>query len=401
MSERSYSYSRQEINNDDIRSVTRVLRSDWLTQGPSVERFERDLSSKLRAKHVSVVSSGTAALHLLGLALGWRPGDLVITSPLTFLASANCILYAGATPDFVDIDPHSYTIDIGRLRDRIEEKKKQGKRVKAVVAVDYAGHPCDWKSLRELADRHGFQLVDDACHALGAKLGGDIGYAARFADAAVLSFHPVKHITTGEGGAVLTNDSRLDETLKILRTHGVTKNRAIMEKSDGPWYYEMHDLGFNYRITDLQCALGSSQLKRLDRIVSQRRRVAEYYDRVLSSADVLVTPGVSQEVEHSYHLYPLLVKFESLKVDRKELFERLSKKRINCQVHYIPVHLQPYYRKNYGFKEGDFPEAESFYRREISIPMYPSLGKDDLKYITTSLLESLEVQAFHQKGGKR
>jgi len=388
--EKTFSYGKQTISDEDIAAVVEALRSDWLTQGPRVSEFERALAVKFGANHATAVSSGTAALHLLGLALGWRKGDMILTSPTTFLATANSIVYAGATPGFVDIEAKSYTIDVEKVERKILQYREQGLNVKAVIGVDFAGHPCDWPSLRVLADKFDIQLVDDACHALGAELDGNISYAAKYADAVVMSFHPVKHITTGEGGAVLTNDAAVNGSVMLRRTHGMTKDEKILEANDGPWFYEMHELGYNYRITDIQCALGLSQLKRLDTFVSERRRIAQYYDKYFSNDERFITPAVAPNVRHSYHLYPLQVKFETLSVDKREFFSRLSKASIHCQVHYIPVHLQPYYRRNYGSKEGDLREAELFYKREVSIPMYPFLKTEDLDFICSQINSAIE-----------
>jgi dTDP-4-amino-4,6-dideoxygalactose transaminase len=332
------------------------------------------------------VSNGTASLHLIGLGLGWKEGDIIITSPITFAASANCALYSGAAPDFSDIDEKTYTIDVNKLEEKIKAYQSKNKKVKAVVAVDFAGQPCNWEALKYLAGKYEFQLVNDNCHALGAEYKGDTGYAARYADAVNFSFHPVKHITTGEGGAVLTNNIELDKRIKLLRTHGITKDEEILEKNDGPWYYEMHYLGFNYRITDFQCVLGISQLKRLDEFVAKRRKIAEFYDKAFAGIENLIIPETAVDALHSYHLYPLQVKFDKTGISKKEFFSKLRSKNIYGQVHYIPVHLQPYYRKNFGFKEGDFPVAEEFYKREISIPIYPALQEDDLAYIPKQLL---------------
>lgn len=381
MNRRSYSYGRQSIGEDDIDAVVDTLRGSWLTQGPKVAEFEQALASKLRAKYAVAVSSGTAALHLSALALGWKPGEVVITSPLTFLASANCIVYAGATPDFVDIDSGTYTIDVNQLESKIAAHRKAGRKVKAVIGVDYAGYPCDWKSLRELADRFRVQLVADSCHAVGAEIDGDPGYAARYADAVILSFHPVKHITTGEGGAVLTNSAELDGAIRMLRTHGITRDPAVLERNDGPWYYEMHDLGFNYRVTDFQCALGLTQLAKLDNFLTSRSAAARYYDKAFESDERFIVPRVQRNVTHAYHLYPLQIDFSKTQTDKMQFFASMKNSGIMLQVHYVPVHTQPYYMKNYGFSRGDFPVAESFYKREVSIPMYPGLQPEDLEYI--------------------
>ena len=396
---KKFSYGKQSIDNSDIAEVLKVLKTDWLTQGPKVQEFENRLGSKSGAKYVSAVSNGTAALHLAGLALGWKKNDIVITSPITFLASANCVLYSGATPDFVDIDENYYTIDVNKLEDKVRQYRKKNKRIKAVVAVDYAGQPCDWKGLRYLADKYGFQLVNDNCHALGAKYYGSEKYGVKYADIVCQSYHPVKHITTGEGGAVLTNDKLIDERVKILRSHGMVKTSSkfkiqsskfknkqlIEEHTDEPWYYEMQMLGYNYRITDFQCALGISQLKRLDKFVEKRRQIAEYYDRVFKNDERFNTPIEMKNSDHSYHLYPLQINFKKVKKSKVQIFNDLKMEGINCQVHYIPVHLQPYYRDNFGFKRGDYPIAEKFYESEISIPMYPALMKKDLDYISKTI----------------
>jgi len=382
-----YSYGKQTIQQDDIDAVTEVLKGDWLTQGPYVKQFEDDLSEKFGAKYVSAVANGTAGLHLIGLALGWNKDDIVITSPITFLASANCILYSGATPGFVDIDPSTYTIDVKKLEERIILYSKQKKNVKAVVAVDYAGLPCDWKKLRELADYYNFQLVNDNCHALGAEIDNDSTYATKYADVVNMSFHPVKHITSGEGGAVLTNDEQLDEQIKILRTHGMTKDENLLTKNDGPWYYEMHSLGYNYRITDIQSALGSSQLKKLDRFVERRNEIADYYNESFSGDDRFIIPHVAKNIKHAYHLYPLQIKIDNLNISKKEFFEKMREQNIGLQVHYIPVHTQPYYKDKFDFKEGDYPIAEEFYKNEVSIPIYPLLENDDLDYIVKTIKE--------------
>ncbi len=387
MSNKVFSYGKQMIDEEDIKAVEEVLRSDWLTQGPKVKEFESALSNKFNSKFASAVANGTGSLHLIGLALGWGKDDIIITSPITFLASANCILYNNATPDFVDIDKNYYTIDVNKLEEKIKSYRGQGKNIKAVVAVDYAGQPCDWKSLRTLADKYEFQLVNDNCHALGATYKNDFGYAVKFADAVNLSFHPVKHITTGEGGAVLTNNIELDEKIKILRTHGITKDEKYLEKNDEPWYYEMHQLGYNYRITDFQSALGISQLNKLNEFVTKRREIAKHYDNVFSNEEKFIIPEVNDNVEHAYHLYPLQIKFEELEINRKEYFKKLKERNILLQVHYIPVHLQPFYRKNFKFKEGDFTVAEKFYQREVSIPIYPLLEDKDLEYIAENLKE--------------
>jgi UDP-4-amino-4,6-dideoxy-N-acetyl-beta-L-altrosamine transaminase len=386
--DKRYTYGRQLLDEEDIASVVSILRSAWLTQGATVGEFEQALAFKLGSSCVAAVSSGTAALHLLALALGWQKGDVVITSPLTFLATVNCIVYAGANPEFADIDRQSYTLDPEKLEEKIKSLRKQGRSLRAVIGVDFAGHPCDWKSLRILSSQYDFRLINDCCHALGACYGEDAGYAARYADAAVLSFHPVKHITTGEGGAVITNDREIDQKIRLLRTHGMTKEHDKLHRYDGPWYYEMHDLGFNYRITDIQCALGLSQLRKLDRFLRRRREIARFYDNAFGSNDKFTIPREMHGVSHAYHLYPLQVNLDNVGITKGELFRRFSEQGIDCQVHYIPVHLQPYYRKTFGFSEGSYPIAEDFYRREVSIPMHPGLDNQDLEYISSTILNS-------------
>ena len=379
-------YGRQFIDQADIDAVVEVLKSDWLTQGPKVVEFETALKEKFGAQHCCVVANGTAALHLAGLALGWGNGDIVITSPITFLASANCILYAAATPDFVDIDPITYTIDPNKLEEKIKSYRTKGKNVEAVIGVDYAGHPCDWQALRTIADQYNIQLVNDNCHALGARFFGDTQYAVKYADVVTQSYHPVKHITTGEGGAILTDDHKLEEKVRLLRSHGMTKDPNILEKDEGPWYYEMHEVGFNYRITDFQCALGINQLKKLDDFVAKRRKIAQRYDEAFGSDERFIIPTVSGKVGYSYHLYPLQVEFDVVGIGKATFFEAMRKRGINLQVHYIPVHLQPYYMKRFGFKSGDFPIAEEFYANEISIPIYPDLKNSDVESISTQML---------------
>lgn len=385
MSTKSYSYGRQFIDDEDINAVVKVLKSDWLTQGPKIKDFENSLCEKFGANYVTAVVNGTAALHLIGLALGWQENDIIITSPITFLTSANCILYASATPDFVDIDDKTYTIDVDKLEEKINYYRNNGKQVRAVIAVDYAGHPCDWKSLRNLANKYKFQLVNDNCHALGAEYYNDAQYAVKYADVVNMSFHPVKHITTGEGGAILTNNLQLDEKVKILRTHGITIDEKYLTRNEGPWYYEMHTLGFNYRITDFQCALGSSQLKKLDRFVQRRNEIAEFYNKQFEDDDRFIIPKVHNYVKHAYHLYPLQIKFNDLNTSKKEFFIKMKENNIGLQVHYIPIHLQPYYQRNFGFSEGDFPISELFYKNEVSIPIYPLLEKEDLEYISIKI----------------
>ena len=284
------SYGKQSIDQSDIEVVVNVLTSSWLTQGPAVETFEFDLKNYFGADHACAVTNGTAALHLTGLTLEWQPGDIVITTPITFLATANCIVYSGATPDFADIDPLTYTLDPNLVEEKVRDHQSKGKRVKAIIGVDYAGHPCDWKALREIADRYELQLVNDNCHAMGASYFGDKQYAMKYADVVIQSYHPVKHITTGEGGAVLTNHPVINEKVRRLRSHGMTNEPNQLEKNDGPWYYEMCEVGYNYRITDFQCALGSSQLKKLDRFVERRREIARFYDKALSPVDFIKIP---------------------------------------------------------------------------------------------------------------
>ena len=381
------SYGKQSIDQSDIDSVVEILKGNWITQGPAVKKFEDELKNYFDSNHVCAVSNGTAALHLTGLSLGWQAGDIVLTSPITFLATANCIVYAGATPDFVDIDPITYTIDPNQVEDKIKFFQSKGKKVKAVIGVDYAGHPCNWKALREIADKYELQLVNDNCHALGATNFGDKQYAVKYADVVTQSYHPVKHITTGEGGAVLTNHSAIDKKVQRLRTHGITKDLDQLEKNDGPWYYEMHEMGYNYRITDFQCALGSSQLKKLDQFVQKRRKIANIYDKSFSIVDNLKIPIAHNSVKHAYHLYPLQLDFDKLKITKSEFFKKMKESGINLQVHYIPVHLQPFYQKNYGFNTGDYPLSESFYRNEVSLPIYPDLTTDDVSLVLNNIME--------------
>ena len=271
-------YGKQNIDASDIEAVINALKRDYITQGPLVDEFENDLNKYFKNKFSCAVSSGTAALHLIGLALGWKKNDIVITTPITFIATANSILYSNATPCLVDINMNDYTIDPNKVEDAIKTHQKNNKRVKSIIGVDYAGHPCDWKSLRYIANKYELDLVNDNCHAIGAEYNGDIGYASKYADIVAHSYHPVKHITTGEGGAILTNNKELFNKVKLLKTHGVTKNPKELEKNDGPWYYEMKKLGYNYRLSDFQCALGSNQLKKLNKFIKKRRDIAKTYD---------------------------------------------------------------------------------------------------------------------------
>ncbi|MBS4028929.1 MAG: UDP-4-amino-4,6-dideoxy-N-acetyl-beta-L-altrosamine transaminase [Ignavibacteriales bacterium] len=386
-----YNYGKQLLDDDDIQAVVSVLRSDFLTQGPLVLDFENALCKRFGSRYALAVCNGTAALHLAGVSLEWKPGDIILTVPITFLASANCILYSGATPDFVDIHPETYTIDTQKLEQKITDYATNGQKIKAVVAVDFAGNPCDWEQLRFLAHQYDFQLIDDAAHAIGAEHHEQNIGSSSYADITMFSFHPVKHITTGEGGALLTNKKELYDKIKLLRSHGMTKEKKHLERNDGPWYYEMHEVGFNYRITDFQCALGLSQLAKLEEFIKKRRTIAEYYNGVFGKDSRFIIPASSPNSTHSYHLYPLQIDFKSFGVNKKTFFEKMRQHGINLQVHYIPVHLQPFYKKQFGFREGDFPVAEEFYHRTVSLPIYPGLEESDLQYISNTTIKALSV----------
>ena len=376
------SYGKQTIDKTDIDSVIKVLKGEWLTQGPFVEKFENDLKINFKAKYACAVSNGTAALHLTALALGWNDDDYVILPPITFLSTANCIVYAKANPVFVDIDSHYYCLDPNLVEQKVKYLRKKGKNIKAIIGVDYAGHPCDWESLRSIADNYDLILINDNCHAIGAEYKNDFCYSLKYADVVCHSYHPVKPFTTGEGGAVLTNNYFIDKKVRLLRTHGVTKDPEEIDNFEGPWYYEMVDIGFNYRITDLQCALGSNQLKKLQKFVSKRKDIALKYENALrTKKPEIVTPKCAKDTSHGYHLYPILIDFQQYKIDKVTFFKKMYKAGINLQVHYIPLHYQPFYMQNFGYEKGDFPISEKFYKEEVSLPIYPDLTNKELLFV--------------------
>lgn len=378
-------YGRQWIDEEDIVAVVAALRSDWLTQGPLVGQFEKAVAEYCGAKYAVAVANGTAALHIAAAALNLGKGDLLWTTPNTFVASANCGRYCGADVDFVDIDPRTYNMSAGRLEEKLESAAKSGKLPKAVVPVHFSGQPCEMEKIGSLANRFGFRVIEDAAHALGGTyLGKRIG-SGEFSDLTTMSFHPVKIVTTAEGGMVLTNSAELYEKLTLLRTHGITRDPKLMSKEpDGPWYYEQVELGWNYRLTDVQCALGLSQMRRLNDFVARRRAIAKRYDEALKDLP-LTLPHQDARGESGWHLYVVRVAKER----RAEVFAKLRERKIFAQIHYIPVHLQPYYRA-LGFGPGMFPEAEAYYEEAISLPMFPALTNDEQDRVAETLRDILK-----------
>lgn len=378
-------YGRQFIDETDLEAVVAVLKSDFITQGPAIGAFERKVADFCGAKHAVAVSSATAALHIGAQALGVGPGTTLWTSPNTFVASANCALYCGGTVDFVDIDPRTYNLSPGELELKLASAPRPPE---VLVPVHFAGQPCEMEALGALCRRHGIRLLEDASHAVGAEYQGQRIGAPGLADLTVFSFHPVKILTTGEGGMLLTNDDTLHETLLRLRSHGITRDaRFMLDPPDEPWYYQQVELGFNYRITDLQAALGSSQVDKLPAFLQRRRQLARQYDEKLAGLP-LILPWQHPDTLSSWHLYVVQVDPSRTKVTRRALYDQLRKHGILGQVHYIPVHLQPYYR-SLGFKRGDFPAAEQYYEHALSLPMFYSLtdgGQDRVVAALRSIL---------------
>ena len=374
------SYGRQSINDNDIKSVTKVLKSDFLTQGPVVKQFEQNLSNFFKCKHAIAVSSGTAALNLISQVLGWKKNDIIIASPITFISSSNCILHAGATPHFVDINMDDFSIDLNKLEKEIITLLKKRKNLKAVVVTDFAGHPSNWIELNRLKKKYKFKLINDNCHSMGSSINNDYGYAVKYADLVSLSFHPVKNITTGEGGAILTNNNKYSKILKYLSSHGVVRN-AKMKKKNGPWYYEMRYLGNNYRMPDINAALGISQLKRIKTFVKRRKAIAKFYDKIFSNNSKFIIPKIKKNFSHSYHLYPLLLNTKIIKKTKKSIFNEFLKNNIKLQVHYIPVNFQPYYKKIVKQNKNQFKNSILFYKRQISLPIYFNLTYKELQHV--------------------
>jgi len=366
-------YGKQDINQSDIDSVVDVLQSDFLTQGPQVPLFEKSVSVYCGSKFGVAVNSATSALHIACLALGLGKNDWLWTSPNTFVASANCGLYCGAKVDFVDINSKTYNMSVDALTEKLIKAEKLKKLPKIVVPVHFAGQPCDMPAIHDLSKRYGFKIIEDASHAIGASYNRIKVGSCTHSDITVFSFHPVKIITTAEGGMTLTNNKDIAEKIFRLRTHGITNDKKKMEKrpKNEIWNYQQIDLGFNYRMNDMQAALGLSQIKRLDKCVTRRHEIAKYYDNELKSLP-FITPRQASNVYSSYHLYPILIKNNSDSKTQRYIYDELRKNNIAANLHYIPVHRQPYY-ENLGFKKNDFPEAEKFHREVISIPMYPSL----------------------------
>jgi perosamine synthetase len=361
-------YGRQSIEEDDIQSVVDVLRSDWLTTGPKVGEFEEAFAARVGANYAVSFSSGTAALHGAAFAAGLKPGDEAVTTPMTFAATANCVLYQGATPVFADVSADTLNLDPEKAAARITP------RTRAIMAVDYAGHPADLDAILELAARHGLVVIEDACHSLGAEYHGRrVGSIAHMS---VFSFHPVKHVATGEGGMVTTDRSDFAEALRRFRNHGISSD-ARQRQAEGQWFYEMVLLGFNYRLTDIACALGVSQLKKLESNVARRREIAVRYTKAFRNLSCVIVPSVRSKVNPAWHLYPIRMNPAQLNTDRAGVFRALRAENIGVNVHYIPVHLHPYYRDQFGYRGGEYPVAETAYEQLISLPMFHGMSDQD------------------------
>lgn len=377
-------YGRQNINNDDIDAVIEVLQSPYITQGPAIGHFEESVREYCGAKYALALSSGTAALHISMLALEVGKGDVVWTCPISFVASSNCALYVGATIDFVDCNPQTGNIDIALLQDKLKKSEAEERLPKAIVVVHFSGRTCDMQEIFKLSERYGFKVIEDAAHALGASYasGEKVG-CNKYADITMFSFHPVKSITTGEGGVLTTNNKEIAETIAMLRTHGITRDADKMHgEPHGPWYYEQTMLGYHYRITDIQAALGKSQLRRLDDFIAKRRSIAEYYNNALSGLPITLP---SPDKNSAWHLYVIHVAGSI----RKRVFEFMRESGVGVNVHYIPIHLQPYYQ-SLGFEKGDFKNAEKFYEGAISLPIFPLIKDEELEYIVEKLQEAVK-----------
>ncbi len=367
-------YGRQSIDEEDIQAVVSVLRSDYLTTGPAIAEFEKTVADYVGAKYAVAVSNGTAALHAACHAAGIGAGDEVILTPLTFAASANCVLYCGGTPVFADVDEKTYNMDPNDIETKITE------RTKAIIAVHLAGQPCDMQAIHKIAKDHNLIVIEDAAHALGSVYkGGKIG---GISDMTTFSFHPVKPVTTGEGGMIVTNDDAFYQSLCLFRSHGITRDGALMTKDGGPWFYQQFDLGYNYRITDIQCALGISQMKKLDDFIARRRKLAKRYDAAFADCPDIITPYQMPETDSGWHLYIIQVK----NGDRRKIFERLRAEGIGVNVHYIPVYLHPYYQEH-GYQNVHCPKAEKIYSRMISLPLYPGLTDEAQDFVIEKVKE--------------
>lgn len=387
MEKRFIPYGRQDLTEEDIQAVVEVLRSDWLTQGPEVEKFENAIAEYCGSRYAVAVANGTAALHLASLAAGFGPDDEVITSPITFVASANCIVYTGAKPIFADINSQTCCIDLQQVEAKLTSATK------GLIPVHFAGHPCDMQAVANLAHKHNLVVIEDAAHAIGASYEADgqfykVGCCGH-SDMTVFSFHPVKHITTGEGGMITTNSEDLYQKLLLLRTHGITKDLSKLTRNEGSWYYEQQELGYNYRITDFQCALGFSQLKKIDEFVCRRRDIVTRYNEAFSKNKKLILPVEFPKINSSWHLY--YVQFKNL--DRFAIFNVLREKGLGVNVHYIPVHLQPYYANHFGYKVGDYPKAEAYYSKVLTLPLYPAMLNEDIDYVINAVIEAIEEVA--------
>jgi len=380
-------YGRQDITQSDVDAVVSVLKSDYLTQGPMVPRFERAVADYCRAEHAVAMNSATSALHVACMALGMGPGDWLWTSPITFVASANCALYCGAAVDFVDIDPLTCNLSVDALEEKLAEAAVRGHLPKVVVPVHLGGQPCGMQAIHALAQRYGFKIIEDASHAIGGSYSGEPVGNCRYSDITVFSFHPVKIITTAEGGMALTNDAELANCMARLRSHGITRDPGEMtHPSDGPWYYQQIELGYNYRMTELHAALGLSQMERLDAYVDRRHAIADRYDAELAKLP-LSLPVRLDDRRSSLHLYIVRLQRDRIRRSHREVFDALREQGIGVNLHYIPVHLQPWYSRM-GFKQGDFPEAERYYAEAISLPMYAALTEAQQDQVIVALADA-------------
>lgn len=374
-------YGHQHITEKDIQAVERVLHSDWLTQGPAIEAFEKKVANYCGAKYAVAVTNATSALHIACKAAGLGEDDVLWTSPITFTASANCGRYCGADVDFVDIDDKTYNMSVAELQHKLETAVK---KPKVVIPVHLAGQSCDMESIKALADEYGFKIIEDASHATGADYKNTKVGSCRYSDMTVFSFHPVKIVTTGEGGIVLTNNKELYEKLKLYRSHGITRDSDLMtQEADGPWYYQQIELGFNYRMTDMQAALGCSQMDSLDEFVARRRYLVKRYNEKLKNLP-LRTPYQDEATNPSWHIYIIRVDFTKVKLSKKEIFARMRDRGIVLNLHYIPVHTQPYYQK-LGFQKGDFPVSEKYYEEAITLPLYYDLTDEQQDEVIEAL----------------